>query len=841
MLFTLPARRVRAMFLRLAVRLTALALLLAPLLLAWPPAAVGAPLGAPPGPPLGSSPGSASGAGLGPTVKEVIEFTRIVQPLGHDNDALQTQISPDGRRAFLVTRQADVRTDLNRFEILLLDVAPEHLASAQPAKPIRLLTIDGAQDNDDIEQQIREARWVGNDTIAFRGRLQDRPYQAYRLDVATRRLAQLTHEPLGILNFDVSRDLRRVVYVAPVLNPPMPAGARSLVVGTNSFWTVHFGQDAPRWQQRLFRYRVVDLGQPARTLGEPFPESSSGIPGTSLSPDGRWAVLPRYEADRQLAWAQQYPQVGQYTSLFGPSRQLDPLGYYSRSNSYVPRRFVAYRLDGQGQPEAQPVIDAPDDSSPANQTRADRLWSVSGLSVLIAGTHVPGAAGTPGGTGRGEGEPRDATALLASHVVEYWPDTGRWQDVAVLEQTTRGIQPVAGERDTFVVLDGMKHRRFRRGADGLWHEMKEAKEKEGVPTPSTRLATRGAAWSLRIDEALNRPPNVVASGPGGQVVSLTDLNPQYAAASWGSMRPYAWKDKQGRLWEGGLMVPAGYDPHARYPLVIQTYGFDPDRFYRDGANVYDGFTSGFAGRAFLREGVLVLAFPWRASSDAPEDHHESLIATSEGVQGAIDALVAEGVVDRDRVGLMGWSATGERVLNVITFSGAPIRAATMLDGDANTLFSMTITYAVRDSIQLRKEKTNQGGPYGASLASWMQNDPSLHTECIRAALRVETYGPEVHNNWDIYALLRRQYKPAELIFFPQGAHALARPQDRMLSLQGNVDWYRFWLKGEKRSDLLIPGETAATLSEQYRRWDQMAELKQAADAKPACAHDASGG
>jgi hypothetical protein len=181
------------------------------------------------------------------------------------------------------------------------------------------------------------------------------------------------------------------------------------------------------------------------------------------------------------------------------------------------------------------------------------------------------------------------------------------------------------------------------------------------------------------------------------------------------------------------------------------------------------------------------------------------------------------------------------VLNTLTFSDAPIRAATMMDGDANTLFSMTITYAVRDSIQLRKEEANQGGPYGASLASWIKNDPSLHTDCIRAALRMETYGPEVHNNWDIYALLRRQYKPAEFIFFPQGAHALARPKDRMISLQGNVDWYRFWLKDEKRSDVLIPGETAASLSEQYRRWDQMAELKRADDAKPACVRAIRGG
>jgi ATP-dependent protease HslVU (ClpYQ) ATPase subunit len=105
-------------------------------------------------------------------------------------------------------------------------------------------------------------------------------------------------------------------------------------------------------------------------------------------------------------------------------------------------------------------------------------------------------------------------------------------------------------------------------------------------------------------------------------------------------------------------------------------------------------------------------------------------------------------------------------------------------------------------------------------------------------MRIETYGNEVHNNWDVYALLRRQYKPAEMIMIPQGAHALSRPSERMISLQGNVDWYRFWLKGEKRTEVVIPTETTASLEQQYVRWDQMAALKQADDARPACARAA---
>lgn len=757
---------------------------------------------------------ASAGTAAGPAVRDVIEFTRIIQPVNRDNVALQNQVSPDGRHLFIVTRKADVGSDRNRFEVLLLDVSPERLASQQHSGPTCLVTVEAERDSDDANPALREARWADDRTIVFRARLRDQPFQVYRVDVDTRRMTQLTFEPLGLVEFAISKDLRRVVYVAPVSNPPLSPGARSLVVGTHSFWSVNFGQSSLLAQQRRYRYRTVEAGpgKTARDLGEPFFESSGRWPGVSVSPDGRWAVLPRYRADRQLAWSEQYPQIADTTSRYGPSLKLDPLGYYSRPYSYVPRQHVAYRLDDGSE---HGMLDSPDDALPGgNQVRTDRIWMGGGTSVVIAGTHIPLPGGDPG---------RGRTA----HIVEYWPGSGRWRDIALLNGRLTAALPVPGDRDSFVAIDGGKRRRFDRGDDGGWRETGEG----GDP-----LLRDG--WRLRIEEALNEPPEVVAVGPAGRSVRLTRLNPQFDPAGWGTMRPYAWKDARGRPWDGGLMVPANFDPGTRHSLVIQTYGFNPGRFYLDGSNLYDGYTSGFAGRAFLRENLLVLALPWGASSGGPDDEHGAIAAFSEGVSGAIDALVAEGLVARDRVGIMGWSATGERVLNLLTHTDAPIRAATLLDGDANTLFSMTITYAVKDGIQNRKESTNEGGPFGASLARWIDNDPSLHTDCVRAAVRIETYGPVVHNNWDIYALLRRQYKPVEMIVIPQGSHALSRPSERMISMQGNVDWYRFWLKDERRSEPSVPGETVAALRDQYARWSQMAALKKTVDGKPRCARGA---
>lgn len=751
----------------------------------------------------------------GPSVRDLVEFTRIVQPGQNDRDVLRSLVSPDGARAFVVTRRANVSTDENVFEILLLDLRPDRLRSDRADAPRTLLSVKSRSDEDYLDPSIGEVRWADDKTLVFLARVNDASPQVYGLNVLSGELSQLTRETHRIVSFAASRNLQRVMYAVQLPNPPMGEGARSVVVGSQSFWTVKFGQNDQRSQDRMYRYLVTESGSslPPRPLGVAFGRANGAEPNVNISPDGRWALLPRYEASRQLEWGRQYPLVAEVASSVAPSLSIDPLGYFSRPTSYVARRLVAYRLDDG---KEQTVVDAPDDAMPGGpQRRSDRLWLDDGRSLVLAGTHLPVRDGQ--------------LPVPQSHVIEYWPDSGRWEVIAQLASRLHNAYTLGAGR--FVVIDGERRRQFERRTEGGWREVDDY----GAVTPLP-----ADAWTLRLDEGLNKPPDIVAVDRGGRTVRLTSLNPQYSSA-WGTMSAYTWHDAQGRRWDGGLMKGNTFNGVRRHPLVIQTYGFAPHRFYLDGPNEAIGSTSGFAGRAFLREGILVLAVPWSASSGAPRDGRGAMSAFIDGVRGAVDGLVKQGVVDPARVGIIGWSATGERVLNLVTFSDVPIRAATMADGDVNSLFSMAISYGAADNIWVRVERLNNGLPYGSTLDRWVRNDPALHTDCVQAALRIETYGPWVLPNWDIYALLRRQYKPAEMVVIPGGTHSLSRPGERMISLQGNVDWFRFWLKGEERTELTLPAETPESLAAQYTRWRQMETLKKDAADASSCSRKSGAG
>jgi dipeptidyl aminopeptidase/acylaminoacyl peptidase len=762
---------------------------------------------------------AAPAADAAPSVADIVEFTRIMAPSGSSEEQLrQQQVSPDGTRAFILTRKASARSDRNRYRLLLLDVRPERLTEGRYEEPEPLAMFEPVVDEIAGYPSVTDLRWVGNRMIAFRARLHDALRQVFQFDTQTRAMTQLTFSPTGVMAYATSDDLHTVLYAAQLPNPPLADGQRGIVVGNQSFWSVMFGQNELAMQSRVFQYFVVEAGgaRRPRSLGRPIADLRTPSPFMSLSPDGRWAVLPHNEPERHARWIQDYPLVAETSRSVGGQSLIDPLRYFSRPNTYFPMRLMAYRVaDGY----QQPVVDAPD--SGGVRGIPPLLWQDQGRSVVIAGTHLP--------LGEGGRQVSDT----AAHIIEYWPESGRSQIIA--RATGRVTDTRALSPEAFAATDEAGPRTFRRRGDGSWEELDA-----GSAAPVT-ISGQGSVvpWKLRIRQDLDLPPDVVAEGPTGRLVPLTRLNPQVTPA-WGTMRPYRWTDAHGRQWDGGLLLPEGFRRGVRHALVIQTYGFSPTRFYLDGTNETEVATSGFAGRAFLKENILVLAFPWRATTSAPRGDREETVAFADGVRAAIEALVAEGIVDRDRVGIMGWSRTGERVLNMITFTDVPIRAATLLDGDANTLFSTVLTYGFSDRITARKEQMNGGAPVGETIAAWTRNDPSMNTGCIRAALRIESYGPAVKNNWDIYALMRRQYKAVEMIVIPGGSHTLHTPGERMLSLQGNVDWYRFWLTGGQRTEVLLAGESDETLREQYRRWGQMAELKKVDDAKPGCARSADG-
>jgi hypothetical protein len=102
-------------------------------------------------------------------------------------------------------------------------------------------------------------------------------------------------------------------------------------------------------------------------------------------------------------------------------------------------------------------------------------------------------------------------------------------------------------------------------------------------------------------------------------------------------------------------------------------------------------------------------------------------------------------------------------------------------------------------------------PFGEGLKTWIQQAPAFNLDKVVTPLRVEVHDLySVLTNWEIYAGLRLQNKPVDMIQLPKAVHIVAKPIERMASEQGDVDWFDFWLNDREESD--------PTKTEQYSRW-----------------------
>jgi|SRR5580700_1835738 hypothetical protein len=178
---------------------------------------------------------------------------------------------------------------------------------------------------------------------------------------------------------------------------------------------------------------------------------------------------------------------------------------------------------------------------------------------------------------------------------------------------------------------------------------------------------------------------------------------------------------------------------------------------------------------------------WRTPEEAPQQM---------GVyERAIDYLDGLGIIDRTRVGIIGFGRTVYSVEYTLTHSSYQFGAATAAtDLTAGTYSILVNPYAKRDY-----NTVNGGDPFGPAFELWRERSPSFTVDRLRTPIRLEGHGGigSVIGNWEWYAKLILLDRPVDFLYLPDGTRLLAKPWERLTSHQGNVDWFCFWLKNEE--------------------------------------------
>ena len=275
-------------------------------------------------------------------------------------------------------------------------------------------------------------------------------------------------------------------------------------------------------------------------------------------------------------------------------------------------------------------------------------------------------------------------------------------------------------------------------------------------------------------------------------VKLSDLGAQVAAWPSHHREVVRWKSQDGAEIEGVLHRPADFQAGRKYPLLVVIHG-GPTGVSRP--QPY-GSASFYPIDGWLAKGALVLEPNYRGSAGYGEAFR-SLNVRNLGIGDAwdvlsgIDALVAQGLVDKDRVGSMGWSQGGYISAFLTTRHADRFKALSVGAGISNW-----VTYYVNTDIHPFTRQYLKATPWDDPKI-YADTSPMSYIKSAKAPTLIQHGDKDprvpIPNAFELYQGLQDQKVPVELMIFRGFGHGLDKPKANRAAMQQNWDWFGKYL------------------------------------------------
>ena len=289
-------------------------------------------------------------------------------------------------------------------------------------------------------------------------------------------------------------------------------------------------------------------------------------------------------------------------------------------------------------------------------------------------------------------------------------------------------------------------------------------------------------------KASDSRPAEVTLLEGARETRLTrtgDAIAEYAAVE---ARKVSWKSRDGLPIEGILWLPFHYRPGQRVPLLVELHG-GPTGVVTDSFPVPRTYPT----QAFLEKGFAILAPNFRGSVNYGAPFRMKNIDSQgfgdfDDVMTGVDSLIAQGIADPQRLGVMGWSYGGYLTAWIIghtdRFKAASVGAPA----------SDWITYYGQSDGPRSTLLTYFGGTPWEKPEAYMRHSPRTGIAKIRTPSLLLVGAQDINHNSEIYWSLTDRHIPVEYVVYPREPHGFTEPAHQRDVLERNLRWFTRWLQ-----------------------------------------------
>lgn len=299
--------------------------------------------------------------------------------------------------------------------------------------------------------------------------------------------------------------------------------------------------------------------------------------------------------------------------------------------------------------------------------------------------------------------------------------------------------------------------------------------------------------------------------PSGRETLLFDPNPEFRSLQLGQVERLHWRNAQGLEAFGDLVLPVGYEPGKRYPLIVVQY--ESRGFLRGGTGdeypIQLFAAHGFAVLSFNRPpdiGVMGSARTLAEAQRANDENYADRRSVQSALETGVKLLVERGIVDPRRIGITGLSdgaSTGQYALiNSHLFQAAAF---------SSCCWDSSLAISVGPGA-MKVFSDRYPGVLSDSDPVWDPVSVAKNAARLDVPMLLQISDGELLSALTGFTALREHHQPADMYVFPDEYHVKWQPAHRLAIYRRSLAWFQFWLGSDEPID--APKEDLA-------RWQEL--------------------